>query len=45
MAVQKVITGPRIIGVLVLLVLAAAIYLAVRTPRLEVEVGTVAEDR
>ena len=42
MAVQKVITGPRIIGVLVLLVLAAAIYLAVRTPRLEVEVGTVA---
>ena len=41
MAARKLLTGPRIVGAMVLLVLAAAIYFALRTPPLEVEVGAV----
>lgn len=38
---SRIVTGPRIIIVLILLALAAAVYLATRTPAVEVEVGQV----
>ena len=41
MAARRWISGPRLIGALVLLVLAIAIYFALRTPPLEVELGAV----
>lgn len=41
MAARKLLTGPRIIGALVALVVVVAIYFAVRTPPLEVEMGSV----
>lgn len=38
---SRIVTGPRIIIVLILLALVAAVYLATRTPAVEVEVGRV----
>lgn len=38
---SKLITGPRLIGLLLLLALAAAIFFALRKPDVEVELGTV----
>lgn len=38
---RKILTGPRLIGGVVALVLAVAIYFAMRTPAIEVEMGEV----
>ncbi|UIJ46219.1 efflux RND transporter periplasmic adaptor subunit [Sphingomonas cannabina] len=38
---RKLLTGPRMIGALIVLVLAAATFVATRTPSAEVEVGEV----
>jgi HlyD family secretion protein len=41
MAARKLLTGPRIIGALVLLAIAVAIFVALRTPPVEVELGAI----
>ena len=38
---RKLITGPRLIGLLLLLALGTAIFFALRKPAIEVELGTV----
>lgn len=38
---RRIVTGPRLIGTLVVLVVAAALWIATRTPAVEVDVGEV----